>query len=190
MLSGGSPLREFQLGRRLGIYILMMELVLLPVSLTLGVNHLSWRWQVCNVITSFNSLMSPLLLPGAAWLALPPSNWRTAARFFTLAIGVLYIPLALLVAAVVCLFIQPPGKELVVKNGDIISISYYDTGATGGGVCVSRHRPHGPFRTMLESRTLGFCEPTLTILPDGKQMLSGVGETPVDIDQFFLSGDK
>ncbi len=190
MLSGSLPFQEFQLWRRLGIYILLMELIMLPASFTLGVNHLSWRWQTCNVITSFNSIMSPLLLPLAAWLALPPSNWRSAAKFFTIAVGALYTPLALLVAAIVCLFIQPPGQELVLKNGDIISISYYDTGATGGGTCISRERPHGLFRTRLESRTLGYCDLKLITLPDGKQMLSGVSKAPMDIDQFFLSGDQ
>lgn len=190
MLSGGSPLREFQLRRRLGIYILMLELVLLPASLTLEVNHLSWRWHVCNVVTSVNSILSPLLLPLAVWLALPPSNWRSLAKFLTIAGGVLYVLLAILLVVVACLFPQPPGKKLVLKNGDIISVVYCDQGAMGGNVFVVRERPYGSFFIRTENRALRCCEPTLTTLPDGKQMLSGVGEAPVAIDQFFLSGDQ
>lgn len=190
MLSGGSPLREFQLRRRLGIYILMMELVLLPVSLTLGVNHLSWRWQVCNVITSLNSILSPLLLPAAAWLALPPSNWRTLAKFLTITTGAASILIGLLLVYLVSSTPQPPEKKLVLKNGEIISVGYVDTGATGGSVSLWRDRPYGSCFIRTESRTLGWCDPTLITLPDGKQMLSGDGKTPVDIDEFFRSEDK
>jgi hypothetical protein len=190
MLSGGLPFQEFQLRRRLGIYILMLELIMLPASFTMGVNHLSWRCQVCDVITSLNSILSPLLLPGAIWLALPPSNWRSLAKYLTIFTGAVSVLIGLLLISLASSTPAAPVKKLVLKNGEIISVGYVDTGATGGSVSVWRERPYGSFFIRTESRTLGWCEPKLTTLPDGKQMLSVVGEAPVDIDQFFLSGDQ
>ncbi|MBP6745598.1 hypothetical protein KA344_10225 [bacterium] len=162
---------------------------MLPISLTLMANHLAWRWELCNVIPGLNLILCPLLLPGAAWLALPPSFWRSLAKFLTIAAGVLYIFLALLLLPFACLFPQPPDEKFVLKNGDIISVSYNDQGAMGGSVFVCRTRSYGPVFVRYEGRTLRWSDPKIITLPNGRQMLSVSGEAPVDIDQFFLSGD-
>lgn len=189
MLCSGSPVLELKSRRKLGIDILVLELVMLPTSLTLMANHLAWRWEFCNAIAGLNLILCPLLLPGAAWLALPPLSWRRLAKFLTIVAGVLYILLALLLLLFACLFRQPPDKKFVLKNGDIISVSYNDQGALGGDVFVCRKRPYGPVFVRYEGRSLRWSDPKIITLPNGRQMLSISGEAPVDIDQFFLSGE-
>lgn len=190
MLFSGSPVLELKSRRKVGIDILVLELVILPTSLTLMANHLAWRWEFCNAIAGLNLILCPLLLPGAAWLALPPSSWRRLAKFLTIVVGVLYMLLALLVFLPIgFLFPQPPDKKFVLKNGDNISVSYNDQGALGGNVFVCRTRSYGPVFVRYEGRSLRWSDPKVITLPNGRQMLSVSGEAPVDIDQFFLSGD-
>lgn len=131
-----------------------------------------------------------MLLSGAIWLALPPSNWRSIAKFCMISTGLLYVLLAFFLISFICLFPQRPNKEIRLKNGDTISVGYNDQGAMGGNVSVWRERPYGPFFFKLESRTLGWCDPEFITLPDGKELISITGEEPMAIDEFFQSNGK